>query len=293
MIAIPPEFAARTIAREGEAGRQWLARLPELVAELCAAWGLLPDGPSMHGGLGLAVPVRRSGEPLVLKVGWVDDSTAHEALALAAWGGRGAARLMAAHPEAGALLLERLDSARSLSDMAVDPAIEIAGRLLRRLAVPAPPGVPRQREVVARLVASIPERWERLGRPLERRLVDAAVGAARELDADASGLLVNWDLHYANVLAGRREPWLAIDPKVVAGEAEYGAAQLLWTRLDEMGGGSGLRRRFCALTRAAGLDAERARRWSFVRCIDYWLWGLGAGLTEDPQRCAAIVEWLT
>lgn len=296
MITIPAAFAAHTVAREGEVGRRWLGGLPALIQELCAAWELVPDGPPMHGGVGLAIPVRRAGERCVLKVGWVDDTTAQEALALAAWDGRGAARLLAAHPEAGALLLERLDSTRSLRDVAVDPAIEVAGRLLRRLAVPAPPGVPRQQEVVARLIASLPERWERLGSPLERRLVDAAVAAALELttaDAPTGGaVLVNWDLHYGNVLAGAREPWLVIDPKVVAGEPEYGVAQLLWTRVDEMGGHIRLRRRFDALTRAAGLDAERARRWSIVRCLDYWLWGLGVGLTEDPKRCAAIVRCL-
>ena len=294
MESIPAAVEAQTLVQEGETGRRWLARLPALIEELCAAWGLRPDGPPMHGGLGLALSVRRAGERCVLKVGWPGDSTAHEALALATWDGRGAARLLAARPEAGALLLERLDSARPLRRVTIDTALEIAGRLLRRLAVPAPPGIPRQREVVARLAASLLDRWERLGRPLERRLLDAAVAAALELNtsADAAALLVNWDLHYENVLAGTREPWLAIDPKVVAGEVEYGVAQLLWTRLDDMGGRAGLRRRFDALTEAACLDAERARRWSIVRAMDYWLWGIGVGLTEDPQRCAALAEWL-
>jgi len=29
-----------------------------------------------------------------------------------------------------------------------------------------------------------------------------------------------------------------------------------------------------------------------VRCVDYWLWGLGVGLTEDPAACDLIVGWL-
>ena len=291
-FSVPAVFAAHTVAREGEEGRRWLTQLPELVQELYAAWGLRPDGAPMHGGLGVAVPVVRSGEPCVLKLAWPDDSTAHAAIALATWGGRGAAKLLAARPEVGALLIERLDSARSLNDIAIDPAVEIAGGLLRRLAVPAPPSVPRQAELVAGLIASLQERWERLGRPLERRLIDAAVAEATELNTSGDALLVNWDLHYENILAGTREPWLAIDPKVVAGEVEYGVAQLLWTRLDEIDGRSGLRRRFESLIEAAGLDAERARRWSLVRCVDYWLWGIRVGLTEDPKRCAALVEWL-
>jgi len=26
------------------------------------------------------------------------------------------------------------------------------------------------------------------------------------------------------------------------------------------------------------------------RAVDYWLWGLDAGLTEDPLRCRRLVE---
>lgn len=296
VISIPAAFAARTVAREGDAGRAWLAQLPALIEQVVAAWNLQPDGPPMHGELGLAIPVRWRDQRCVLKVAWVNESTRHEALALATWNGRGAVRLLAARPEAGALLLERLDSTHSLHGLALDAAVEVAGTLLRRLAVPAPVGVPPQRAVVADLVASLPGRWERLDRPMARHLIDRAVAAAEALNTAGptkAALLVNWDLNYENVLAGTREPWLVIDPKVVAGEPEYGVAQLFWTRLDEMDGRGGLRRCFDALVRAARLDAERARGWSIVRSVDYWLWGAGAGLTEDPKRCAALVEWLT
>ena len=31
---------------------------------------------------------------------------------------------------------------------------------------------------------------------------------------------------------------------------------------------------------------------SIARCVDYWLWALSVGLTEDPRRCARIVATL-
>jgi hypothetical protein len=37
---------------------------------------------------------------------------------------------------------------------------------------------------------------------------------------------------------------------------------------------------------------ERARDWVVWRTVDYWLWGLSAGLTEDPVRCARLVDAL-
>jgi streptomycin 6-kinase len=292
MITVPEAFAAAALTRAGEAGRAWVHSLPRLVQSLCARWGLAVDGPPMHGYLGLVVPVRRAGEACALKVSWIDESSADEAAALAAWGGRGAALLLEAEPALGALLLERLDHTRSLEAVEIGDAVVIAGGLLRRLAISAPPGFRPLQAVAQELARTLPERWERLGRPLPRRLLDQACELARELGTSPAGLLVNYDLHYADVLAGRREPWLAVDPKVVAGDLEYGLAQLLWRRLEDMEAEGGLERHFRALTEAAGLDAERARSWTLVRSVDYWLWGLGIGLTEDPARCAFITEAL-
>lgn len=85
----------------------------------------------------------------------------------------------------------------------------------------------------------------------------------------AGELLANRDMHYQNVLAGDREPWLVIDPKVMRGDAEFGLAPLLWRRLEEAGGPAGLRRRFDALVGEAGLDAELARGWTLLRAVDY------------------------
>jgi streptomycin 6-kinase len=295
MFSVPEHFAAFTVTRTGEAGRQWIERLPRLVEALCRQWNLVIDGSTpMHGGLSVVVPVHHGDVACVLKVGWVDESTAHEALALSAWKGNGAVRLFAAEPESGALLLERLDSGRSLNDVGVEEAVIVAGRLLRRLAIPAPERVPRLRDVAELFSQTLPERWERCGRPLPRRRLDQARGLAVELGPSAGGLLVNYDLIYADVLAGDREPWLVVDPKVVAGDPEYGVAQLLWRRLEEMQsqqGGLGLY--FQMLIEAAELDSKRARLWTLVRCVDYWLWGRSIGLTKDPARCQAITDWLT
>jgi streptomycin 6-kinase len=179
-----------------------------------------------------------------------------------------------------------------LNDVDVAEAVAVAGRLLRRLAVPAPEGPPRLKEVAERLSETLPERWERYGRPIPPRRLDAARDLAVQLGACAGGLLVNYDLHYADVLAGEREPWLAVDPKVVVGDPEYGVAQLLWRRLEAMQAQGGLDQHFQALTEAAGLDPDLARAWTLVRCVDYWLWGLSVGLTADPARCEAIIDWL-
>lgn len=293
MIIIPEIFARDTITREGEAGRQWLAALPDLAAALCHQWQLVIDGAPMHGYLGIVIPVQRNGEDCVLKVSWQDAATTHEAVALAAWNGQGAVRLLAAEPALGAMLLERLEHQRDLRTVPVDEALLVAGHLLRRLAIPAVVDLPTIATLAAEIARQMPVRWAAYGRPLPQRLLDHACELALHHSATATTLLVNYDLHDENILAGRREPWLAVDPKVVIGDPEFGIAQLLMNRLDEIETTGGLARHFPRLIAAAELDEGLARDWTLVRCVDYWLWGLSVGLTEDPKRCAAIVEWLS
>lgn len=292
MITVPASFVADVLRREGKAGRRWLDSLLAQVESCCAEWGLALAGPPMHGGLSLVVPVRRGKERAVLKLVWAEADAAQEALALAAWGGKGAVRLLTAEPERHALLLERLDHTRTLGALPNGEAFAVAGRLLRRLAVSAPTGVPRLADVAAELAVALPERWERAGRPMDLRLVDAACTLAGELGPGAGEQLIHTDLHDDNILAGERGSWLAIDPKVVAGEPAFGVAPLLWRRVDTMAGPAELAAHLHTLCAAAALDPERVRAWSLVRCLDYWLWGLSVGLTEDPLRCARVVAWL-
>jgi streptomycin 6-kinase len=93
---------------------------------------------SDDGYLALVVPVLRGDARCALKVSWIDDETVNEAAALTLWNGGGAVRLLDADDTAGALLLEWLDPRRRLAEVDLSVAVPVAGRLLRRLAVPVP-----------------------------------------------------------------------------------------------------------------------------------------------------------
>jgi streptomycin 6-kinase len=81
--------------------------------------------------------------------------------------------------------------------------------------------------------------------------------------------MIHGDLHYENVLAADREPWLAIDPKPMSGDPHYELAPMLWNRWEEAVETGDLReavrRRFFLLVDHAELDEERARDWVIVR----------------------------
>ena len=200
-------------------------------------------------------------------------------------------RLLESAPDRGAMLLERLDAQRTLFDLPLDLAIPIAGEIVRTLSVPGDAALPTVAGLAAEIARTAPERWERLGRLIPARLIDQVIELATTLPRSSATTMVNRDLHYGNVLfSPARKAWLAIDPKPATGAPEFGIAQLLWTRIADVAGPADLHRHLDALIELAGLDAGETRAWTLVRVVDYWLWALSAGLTEDPGGCATIVD---
>ncbi|WIM99272.1 aminoglycoside phosphotransferase family protein [Actinoplanes oblitus] len=286
MVTVPEAFARWRAHVDGDEGRAWVASLPARVERLAGQWDLrLDDAAPLHGAQALVLLVTRDDRPLVLKLSAPrDPTTATEAAGLRAWAGRGVVELVAAEP--GALLLERLDHTRSLHDLPILQAAEVAGGLIRTLAVAAPAGLPQAGSGIA---ATLGDRQRRLGDPVPDRFLARAFRYAAELPGVGENVLIHADLHYGNVLAGTRRPWLAIDPRPLRGTPEYAVPELMWNRADEVADLPGL---LSALVEAGGLDAELARGWVIVRCVDYWLWGVERGLTIDPVRCERVLAAL-
>jgi streptomycin 6-kinase len=287
-IELPQTFL--DMPRWWHEGEDWLEALPGIVEAVCRRWYLTPDGPVMHGSNAIVVPVIRDDEALALRMAPPDARARDEAHALRFWDGRGTVRLIDADLDLGASLLERLDGTRSLSTLPLVDAVPVIARLMRRLAIPAPPDVPSTADLARDRAESMLTDWARLGQPFDRTLLDTAVVAATELSHTESNLAVNGDLHFEQVLAGTREPWLVVDPVLLRGDIEYDLARILWTRLDEMADDRMIHRCFDTIVAEADLDPGRARAWVRFRTVDYWLWGLDYGLTEDPVRCARLAR---
>ncbi|WP_433662078.1 aminoglycoside phosphotransferase family protein [Nocardia sp. CA-128927] len=280
MTVVPEFFATRLANQEGAPARAWLDRLPDLAARYVDRWRLTFDGPPMHGYGGLVLPVRRAdGTAAVLKLNYLTPETRDEPVALAAWQGDGAVLLYESDADDGAMLLERLEAGRALHTEPIDDAVRITCELLRRLAIPVPQGISRNlRTESAGWAEELPQEWARLGAPYPRKLLDVAVEVCTELGPVADQLLVNEDLHFENVLAAAREPWLVIDPQPLAGDPEFTTLSLLWSRRTE----SALDDRFAAIVDIAGFDADRARAWTLVQCARNWLWFAEEEDCDDP-----------
>jgi streptomycin 6-kinase len=286
-IAVPQTF--RDMPRWWSEGSEWLDALPRLINTYCLRWALTVTGDIAHGSNAAVIPVVRGDEPLVLRLTPPEPAVADQVGALRFWNGRGTVQLIDADPPGGAILLERLSINDSLNVLPVEDAIRILGRMMRRLAIPAPVHVPSTAAVVkARMPAMLAE-WERCGRPFPESSLREALEAGRRLSRTESQLAVNADLHSAQVLRGTREPWLTVDPVLMRGDIAYDLARILWTRIDEMSGGDEILHHFKSALSTAEIDRDHGRDWLVFRTVDYWLWGLTNGLTEDPERCSRLL----
>ncbi len=292
---LPPGLTAR--AAYGPRWGDWLDGLPRTVEDLVEEWELTFDGAPCHGFGSLVVPVRTTGgRPAALKVAFPDDENEHEHLALQHWQGDGTVLLLRADPRRYAMLLERLHP-EDLSTLWDVEACEIVAGFYSRLHVPALPQLRPLTAYVGRWnagLAALPK-----DAPMPRRLVEQAVSLAATFltDEASTGTMIHGDLHYGNVLAADREPWLVIDPMPMSGDRHYEVAPLLWNRWDEVVGSGrvrdAVRQRFHAVVDTAGLDEERARAWVVVRALHDAYWtvddarSLGRALDREDR------EWIT
>jgi streptomycin 6-kinase len=286
VLELPPSFLA--MPRWWNDGQEWLASLPAGVQSQCERWDLRFDGELAHGSNAIVLPVRRDDEPLALRMTPPGPGIAEQIHALRWWDGRGMVRLLEADPDRGAMLLERLGS--PLNDAPLDEAIGVLGGLMRRLAVPADPMALSTAQIASDRAAELEPDWERLGRPFDVAWLREAGQVGGRLATTVNELAVNGDFHADQVLRGVREPWLVVDPVMYRGDIELDLARILWTSIDAMKTDDELLDHFDTLVATAELDRDRARDWVVFRTIDYWLWGLGAGLTEDPVRCLRVLR---
>ena len=254
-----PEGLARNCSSQ-PSRRDWLARLPALVAELQARWSLTLGAP-YEAGVAWVAPV--TNRPAVLKLGMPHMEADQEIAGMQFWDGEPTARLLDLDVDYNALLLEQCDPGTPLGELPEAEQDVIMAGLLRRLwRVPADPHPFRPLSLMT-------QHWSEEARQKRDNWVDVELLAEglrlfEELPRTApEQVLLATDLHAGNVLQAQRQPWLVIDPKPFVGDPAYDATQHLFNcrprlqaqPLDVMG-------RFADLLQ---VDGERLRKWVFAR----------------------------
>ncbi|MFG2071529.1 aminoglycoside phosphotransferase family protein [Nonomuraea maritima] len=298
-VRVPPALTASHVKWMGAAGRAWSAGLPALAGRYLDEWELRLDGEPRHGVVSLVLPVvLADGTPAALKLQPVTDENATEAPGLRAWAGDGSVLLLDSDPATGALLLERLEADRSLAAVPdAMEALELLTGLLRRLvARPAPEGMRRLADIAQGMLDGVDGALAGLRREDDRRCLRRCAAAVAELLPEPGDRLLHWDLHYENVLAADREPWLAIDPKPLAGDPGFDLMPALHNRWDEVVATGdvprAVLRRFDLMVDALGLDRRRAAGWTLGRVLQNSLWTVEGGSGELDAVQVAVAEAL-
>ncbi|MEV5599174.1 aminoglycoside phosphotransferase family protein [Streptomyces sp. NPDC052496] len=282
-----------------DTGRAWLAGLPAQVARFLERWELRRDGAAASGMASLVLPVvRTDGTRAVLRLQPPTEETDAALIGLRTWNGDGAVRLLGDDRASGVMLLERLDGSRTLASVADDDtAMSVLAGLLRRLvSVPAPAGLRGLGDIAAGLLEQVPTAVPALSDPVDRQHLRTWASVVADLADEPGDRLLHWDLHYDNVLAGEREPWLAIDPEPLAGDPGFDLWPALDSRWEEIAATGAahrvVRRRFDLLTDALGLDRERAAGWTLGRLLQNSLWDIEDGATSLAPSQVTVAEAL-
>ncbi|GAB3941098.1 aminoglycoside phosphotransferase family protein [Kribbella albertanoniae] len=266
---------AQLIESHEDESPEWLAALPAQLDEYLARWDLTQTGGFLNGAASLIVPVvRRDGTEAMLKLQpWNDESEA-EALALRTWSPDDVVAVLEDDPATCTLLLERLhpETLNAVPDHV--EATRILSELMARLnQVPAPPEVRKLADIAAEMVEDAADL--KLDSS-EQRLVNRYADQVRELLPEPGDRLLHWDLHYGNVMASDRQPWLVIDPKPLAGDPAFELFQALHNRWDDLLATGNLdqaiRDRFDLMRDITGIDRDRALAWTAARILQNTIW---------------------
>jgi streptomycin 6-kinase len=263
---LPPEFL-----RSNQVDPDWLTSLPRLLDTLARRWGIVLEPHFDDIRINYVAPATRTdGTRCVIKVSRHVDETRNEIAALRLWAGDGVARLLEADPDAGALLLERIDPGTLLVDTAAiddEAATRTAAGVLRELWRPVrePHGLrsldswcgayDQNRAALSRGEGGFPAALFQRADAMRQHL----------LDSTRDPVALHGDLHHFNILRSGTSEWLAIDPKGLVGDRCFDICQFL-----KNPGAVPLevnRRRVDVFCGELGLDRSRTRDWCFVHGI--------------------------
>ncbi|MGW6200197.1 aminoglycoside phosphotransferase family protein [Kribbella sp. NPDC055110] len=292
------EIPAKLVRNHSEKASDWLAGLPGAVERYVDEWQLTVSGDPLSGEASLILPVvRRDGTAAMLKLQSVNEESESEALALRTWSHDDVVEVFEDDPETSTLLLERLEP-RTLDDLPDDvEATRILAELLNHLsAVPAPPGIRHLSDIAAGMIEDAPRLIPRLSDAADQQLVRRFVAQVTELLPEPGDRLLHWDLHYYNVMAAQRQPWLVIDPKPLAGDPAFELFPVLWNRWEDLVAtgdvAQAIRDRFDLMLEVTGIDRDRGLAWTAGRILQNVLWFTADGDTRIEAELKAVSDAL-
>jgi streptomycin 6-kinase len=270
---LPVKFVKVILEAHGREGAKWLGKLPQIIKEIENGWSLKVQKPYQNLSYHYVAPCTcDDGGDAVLKIGFPEEDSVvfYEAKMLKMLNGNGAVKLLRINEGLFALLLEKATPGENLAELCQkdgEKATEIAIELMRKIWRKAPSE------------SSFPtvEKWMK---GLERaaksnagtKLFKKAHNYFIELNAlSEQKFLLHGDLHHENILSARREPFLAIDPKGLIGDAGYEISVFLNNQARWLSNQADRREKLeCDVRQFAEafqIKPRDVKKWAFVQAI--------------------------
>jgi streptomycin 6-kinase len=266
-LRIPDRLAHTVVSAFGDVGRDWLARLPSLVADAASAWQLHVGPPFEPGGnVGWVAPVRRAdGTDAVLKVECPGHPNPWAPKGLQHWAGRAAARLLDYDQETQVLLLERCVPGTRSDDLDVASANDSVASVLAELHAVEPPASGEFEPLAMWVEHFREEMWDSFDRfdpPVDRGVVEHADELFTSLlSSSTESVLLHGDLGPGHVVLSERG-WLSIDPYPVLGDRAFDVGHDL-SRQDLRDA----REQVAFFADRLDLEEQRIAGWAFACCV--------------------------
>jgi streptomycin 6-kinase len=268
-------------------------RIFEKYADL---WELIPIGKTLETPTSILHFVSYKMQPAVLKLFKPNSDEKNSSRILAQYQGNGAVKVFRASEDA--VLLERTNSARHLSDLVLenrdDQATNIFCEIAKKL------HASQYETDIAEPVASldrvfdstaaddqiIPSETRRKARKIYRWLCDT----------QKSPVLLHGDLHHDNILYDDARGWLSIDPKGYIGEAEFEVAAFLKNPKHNryFSDKNIINQRIAVIIKSMNLNATRIILWSYCYYVISGIWSIEDGdFKEEWFVMLSVLEDMT
>lgn len=306
-IFLPADFINTIQNVFGEDGHDMLARLPELIAEASARWGLTDVQPVSNLSYNFVAVAKQGEGNAVLKIGVPHKELISEMAALTLFDGNGVCQLLEFDEERDMFLLEWLVPGTMLSELEDDDerthiAIDVMQKLWRTMESSGLPLAQEQAPAFHKFI-QLTDWFDGLKRirphfgggtgPFPKEILERVEASLPELFDDEVHLM-HGDFHHYNILKSERG-WLAIDPKGVIGPVGYEIGPLMLNPRNNSMDGSRLKvrteRRVDIIHERLGWERERIIQWTLAHAVLSAWWDIEDSMDwEPPLNCAVILS---
>ncbi len=277
------DFTKRILSLAGDAGKEWLEKLPTTIQFYEKKWSIKCSDPFPLSYNYVLPAVTESGKEVVLKIGFpTNDEFENEIEALQFYQGIGAIHVIETDINNKVALLERATPGTRIGDVSPDrKQISFVTEVIAKIHKP----------ISEKLSHSLPhlsdwakafERYRltfdiKTG-PIPTKMFEEAEEIFTQLPKDnLPQVLLHGDLHNDNILLSERG-WLAIDPKGVIGEQAFEVSTYLRNPFADLTKNSDYKKveedRILQFAEELGIDKKRIQKWTFANAIISLLWFL-------------------